>query len=83
LKFRINAKYFNKEKNKIELFTTFTDKPIKVTEIGDFVKKFLKDNKIVSVDFKPVDEFGNVIGKRGNKLRSTDELHRQFQNLRR
>ena len=67
MKFRISAKYFNKEKNKIELFTTFTDKPIKATEIGDFVKKFLKDSKIVSVEFEPVNEFGNVIGKRGIK----------------
>jgi len=50
LKFRISAKYFNTGKNKIELFTTYTDKPLKTTEVFDFAKKFLKDQNIVSVE---------------------------------
>jgi len=66
--FRITAKYFNKEKNKVDDFQTFTDKPIKAYELKEFLKEFLKDQEVFEVNFEPVDELGNVVGKRGKKL---------------
>ena len=68
MRFRITVKYYNKE-NKIDTFTTFTDKAIKGRELEDFVKQFLKESKIMSVVFESVDENGSIVGKNGKLLR--------------
>ena len=48
MRFKITVKYYNKE-NKIDTFTTFTDKAIRGRELEDFVKQFFKDSKIIAV----------------------------------